>query len=109
MNMQLQGTFRALADPTRREILTLLSKRELTIAEVASQFDITRAAVKKHLVILEQGDLISVKSVGRQRLNRLEPLGLKPAQDWIGYFSQFWDERLSDLKNIIEIENNAHK
>lgn len=98
----VQGAFRALADPTRRQILKHLSERDMTIGDVAYRFDITRAAVKKHLTILEEGRLISVTARGRERVNRLEPQGLKSAVDWLGFFNRFWDQRLDDLKSAIE-------
>ena len=100
-----QAVFRALADPTRRQILIDLSTREMTIGELVEQFDMTRGAVKKHLTILEEGKLISVRSQGRSRINKLEPAGLKWASDWLDYFSAFWDNRLSDLKKAIETED----
>lgn len=102
MNGDAQGAFRALADPTRRQILMDLSARDMTIGEVVDQFDITRGAVRKHLTILEEGKLISVRREGRTRINKLEPLGLKTVSDWINYFSDFWDSRLADLKNAVE-------
>ncbi len=94
--------FRALADPTRRDILRLLATNDMTIAEVAENFDMTRAAVKKHLSILNEGDLISVQVVGRSRLNALNPDGLRRVFDWFSYFDAFWDDRLSTLKSEIE-------
>lgn len=100
----VQGAFRALADPTRRDILVFLSRQDMTIGEVADRFEITRAAVKKHLTILEQGALISVHPSGREKINRLEPLGLKTVADWLNYFNQFWDERLRSLQSAIEQE-----
>ena len=62
-----QMGFRALADPTRRNILQLLAAKDMTIADVAENFDMTRAAVKKHLTILKEGNLISVEVDGRSR------------------------------------------
>ncbi len=97
-----QGAFRALADPTRRAILMFLSQRDMTIGEVCGHFEITRAAVKKHLTILEQGELITVRARGRERVNHLEPLALKPVSDWLGYFNRYWDQRLADLHDAIE-------
>ncbi|MDH3714153.1 MAG: metalloregulator ArsR/SmtB family transcription factor [Gammaproteobacteria bacterium] len=109
MPADLQGAFRALADPTRRQILMDLSTRDMTIGEVAEQFEITRGAVKKHLTILAEGKLISVRAKGRTRINRLEPLGLKSVVDWFNYFDNFWDDRLNNLKNAIERESrNKH-
>ncbi|MEP3246059.1 MAG: metalloregulator ArsR/SmtB family transcription factor [Sneathiella sp.] len=100
----LQKTFRALADPTRRNILLHLSRQDMTIGEVASHFDVTRAAIKKHLTILEEGKLLSVRVQGRERINHLEPLKLKSVSDWTNHFSQFWDGRLQALQSVIEEE-----
>ncbi len=102
MTSQEQMGFRALADPTRRNILQLLAKRDMTIAEVADNFDMTRAAVKKHLTILSEGNLISVQTEGRSRRNALNADGLKNLFDWFSYFDAFWDSKLSTLKSEIE-------
>ncbi|MDJ0629438.1 MAG: metalloregulator ArsR/SmtB family transcription factor [Rhodobacter sp.] len=98
----LQSAFRALADPTRRGILTLLAQSEMTIGEVTEAFPMTRAAVKKHLTILEEGRLIEVEPRGRERVNRLRPGALKPVSDWITQLDAAWDDRLADLKSAIE-------
>jgi len=97
-----QMGFRALADPTRRNILQLLAQGDMTIAEVSDNFQMTRAAVKKHLTILKEGNLISVQACGRSRLNSLNTDGLKQVFDWFGYFDAFWDNRLNTLKTEIE-------
>lgn len=102
MPLDLQPAFRALADPTRRDILGLLGRRDMTIAEVCEHFDITRAAVKKHLIVLAEGDLITVQTRGRERINALNGAALKPVFDWLGWFDQFWDHRLHALKTAIE-------
>ncbi|AXI45399.1 transcriptional regulator [Sulfitobacter sp. SK012] len=94
--------FRALADPTRREILMLLAHQDMTIAQVAENFDMTRAAVKKHLTILSDGGLIETRVDGRTRVNSLQKQGVGRVRDWFGYFDQFWDDRLSSLKSAIE-------
>ena len=94
--------FRALADPTRRDILRLLASNQMTIAEVAGNFEMTRAAVKKHLSILSEGELISVEIQGRTRVNALNPDGLRRVFDWFSYFDAFWDDRLNTLKLEIE-------
>lgn len=98
----VQGAFRALSDPTRRSILLHLSRKNMTIGEVVDCFDVTRAAIKKHLTILEEGELIRVEVHGRERINRLEPQGLKLVSDWVGYFEQFWDGKLAALKQAVE-------
>ena len=97
-----QATFRALADPTRRDILVMLRGRDLSIAEVAENFDMTRAAVKKHLTVLSDGGLVTTATRGRERVNTLNPAGLAPVFDWFTYFDGFWDTRLDALRNAIE-------
>ena len=94
--------FRALADPTRRSILQLLANSDMTIAEVADNFQMTRAAVKKHLTILNEGDLINIRKHGRSRINTLNAEGLKRTLDWFGYFDAFWNDRLNALKSEVE-------
>lgn len=96
------GPFRALSDPTRREILVLLRDRDMTIAEVSDNFDMTRAAVKKHLTVLADGGLITVAPRGRERVNSINPTGLTPVLDWLSYFDVFWTDRLAALKSAIE-------
>ncbi|WP_299691075.1 metalloregulator ArsR/SmtB family transcription factor [uncultured Tateyamaria sp.] len=97
-----QSAFRALADPTRRNILALLTRQDMTIAQVSDRFDMTRAAVKKHLTVLSDGGLITVEARGRERINRLNPAGLAPVLSWFEIYDRFWDDRLSDLKTAIE-------
>lgn len=99
-----QLTFRALADPTRRNILMMLQRGDMTIAQVAENFDMTRAAVKKHLIILVDAGLITTRAVGRERFNSIVPHGLAPVTDWLMAFDTFWDEKLTDLKTAIEKE-----
>lgn len=102
MNQAEQLGFRALADPTRRSILKLLAQQDMTIAQVAENFQMTRAAVKKHLTILNQGGLINVEVSGRSRINTLNPDGIKQVFDWFSFFDAFWDDRLNTLKSTIE-------
>lgn len=102
MSHSAQPTFRALADPTRREILTLLARNDMTIGQLTGKFDMTRAAVKKHLTVLSDGGLITVQAKGRERINTINPVGMAPVLDWFSYFDVFWDDRLNALKTAIE-------
>ncbi len=106
-NEHLQGAFRALADPTRREIVLMLRDRDMTIAEVSQHFDMTRAAVKKHLIVLTEGDLITMRRKGRETFNHLEPQALKPVQDWFEHFSRFWDDKLTALQKAVAEETKS--
>ena len=97
-----QPAFKALADPTRRAILTILAEGERSIGDVADAFDMTRPAVKKHLGILEDGGLITVEAQGRERFNALNPDGFRPVLSWLEFFDRFWDDRLTDLSAALD-------
>ena len=105
MSRDLQQSFRALGDPTRRAILRQLCQEDLTITEVVDKFDISRTAVRKHLTILEAGNLITVTPRGKERITKLNPKGVKLTADWFNYFDQYWDNALGSLKNAIENDN----
>ena len=105
MTENIQQSFKALADPSRREILMHLSKQDMTIKEVSEHFDMTRAAVKKHLNILEKGNLISIRKNGRERINTLKPEGLRSVTEWMDYFNNYWDQKLNSLQ--VAIKNHS--
>lgn len=94
--------FQAIADPTRREVLRLLAKDELAISEIASHFPISRTAIAKHLHILSEANLVSGKKVGREKIYHLHPEPLKEVKQWISYYEQFWNNKLSILKHVVE-------
>ncbi len=94
--------FQAIAEPTRREVLRLLSEQDLTIAEIAEQFPISRTAIAKHLHILTEAELVQGTKQGRKKLYRLQPEPLAEIKDWIAYFDQFWLNKLSMLKYTVE-------
>ena len=102
---RLQPVFRALADPTRRRILRDLAREPASIADVASRFEISRPAVVKHLAILREGGLIAIEPKGRERINVLQPRGLKSASDWLNFFDAFWDDKLAKLKLAVEADH----
>ena len=108
LSLDLQPSFRALADPTRRAILKQLCRKELTISEVVDKFDLTRTAVRKHLTILEEGNLITLTPRGKERITELNPAGVQTVADWFDFFDQFWDSRLDLLKNAIESDRKTH-
>lgn len=103
-----QPVFRALADPTRRDILGLLSDQDMTIGAVADRFEMTRPAIKKHLAVLEKGQLITVTPRGRERINAINPEGFRAVESWLNFFDRFWDDRLSALKSAIEKKDTTN-
>jgi len=104
--MHDQAIFRAIADPTRRQVISLLAKRDMTVSDVASRFDMSRPAVAKHLGILQAADLIRTERKGREVVNRLNPEALKSAADWLDHFSPFWDDKLMKLKHAVENDDD---
>jgi len=100
-----QMVFRAIADPTRRNILTMLSTGERSLNEISAAFEMTRPAVAKHIKVLEEGGLVQIRKQGRVRLHRLQPERLKTVSDWLSFFDHFWDEKLVDLKHAVEMDD----
>jgi len=99
--------FQAVADTTRRRLLTLLaeSDKELPIAAIAERFPISRTAVNKHLHVLSEAGLVSNRKVGRETRYRLRPEPLLELQRWLSYFDRYWDNKLSALKAFVEEES----
>lgn len=94
--------FQAIADPTRREVLRLLANNELAISEITSHFPISRTAIAKHLHILSESNLVSGKKVGREKIYQLQPEPLTEVKQWLSYYEQFWNNKLSILKHVLE-------
>jgi DNA-binding transcriptional ArsR family regulator len=95
--MQLDTTFSALADPTRRAILARLALGEATVGELAAPFQISLPAVSRHLRVLEEATLIEREREGQHRLCRLRPEALKSANEWLEHYSRFWNGALDRL------------
>ncbi|KFN01241.1 ArsR family transcriptional regulator [Bacillus clarus] len=96
--------FQAIADPTRREVLRLLSDKELPISKITDHFPMSRTAVVKHLHILSEANLVSGRKVGREKLYCLQPEPLEELKQWLSYYEQFWNNKLSMLKYVVENE-----
>ncbi|SOC18002.1 ArsR family transcriptional regulator [Ureibacillus xyleni] len=94
--------FQAIADPTRRDVLYLLSLQKQSIAEISSHFDISRTAVVKHLNVLTEAGLVRGEKNGREKIYYLQPEPLQELQDWLTYFEQFWHNKVNKLKYIVE-------
>lgn len=96
--------FQAISDPTRRNILKLISDKEMPITSISDQFPISRTAISKHLYVLADAGLVQERKVGRERRFRLNPQPLMELKDWLQYFELFWENKLSALKLYIEQE-----
>lgn len=93
--------FQVIADPSRREMLHLLSKKSLTINALAENFDMSRPAVSKHIKALHSAGFISIADIGRERHCVLKQEGFAELQNWLQHFDKFWDSKLRVLEKLI--------
>jgi len=98
----LSAAFAALADPTRRAILLRLSKGETSVGELVAPFDISGPAISRHLRVLENAKLIERKVNAQWRICRLNPPGLRVANDWLQQYREFWEQSLDRLVEVLE-------
>jgi DNA-binding transcriptional ArsR family regulator len=97
----LDAVFSALADPTRREILARLAEGEASVTELAEPFEMSLAAVSKHLGVLEEAGLLTRRKAGRVRNCRLVSEPLQPALRWIVEYGVFWEEQFDSLERYL--------
>jgi DNA-binding transcriptional ArsR family regulator len=106
MRTQTLDAFQVIADPSRRQMMQLLSKDSMTINALAENFDMSRPAVSKHLKIMNNAGFISIQDIGRERYCTLKQDGFDELQDFINYFDKFWTKKLQKLQTIL---NNKSK
>lgn len=97
-----RDVFQAIADPTRREIINLLVKQRLNLNAVAEKFDITRPAISKHIKILTECGLITIKQQGRERYCEPNLTQLKEVSQWIEQYREFWNDKLDALDDFLK-------
>ena len=100
-------TFSALSDPTRRAILSMLSRGEATVNDIAAPFDMSLPAISKHLRVLEKAELISRGRDAQWRPARLNAGTLAPAADWIDGYRKFWDTSFDALDTQLTLEEKG--
>jgi DNA-binding transcriptional ArsR family regulator len=99
---QLTSTFAALADPTRRAILTRLSRGEMSVTDLAQPFKMSLPGVSKHLKVLEKAGLISRGRDAQWRPCRLNAAPLKDVADWVDHYRKFWQESFDRLDEYLK-------
>lgn len=110
MELNLDATFAALADPTRRAILARLAEGEATVTELAAPFAISQPAISKHLKVLEHAGLISTAQDAQRRPRKLEPAALEAAKAWIERYREIWEANYTRLDALLEtLQENARK
>ena len=98
---RLDAVFSALADPTRRAILTRLAEGDATVGELAAPFSVSQPAISRHLKVLEKAGLISRHRRRTARLSHLEAEPLQEAAAWLARYQAFWDERYDQLDALL--------
>ncbi len=99
---RLDLTFSSLSDPTRRDILRRVSKRELSVSEIARSYDITLAAISKPLMVLEKAQLIHKRRDGKQQFIALSPPAFKEASLYLQHYKKQWEQRLDRLEELLK-------
>ena len=97
----MDEVFQALANETRRQVVTLLREGGLPASEIAGHFDMTREGVSKHLQVLLRAGLVRVEPQGQQRVYTLEPAALQRIETWLAPFQAFWAQRLDALETEV--------
>src|SRR5690606_7195533 len=94
--------FNAIAEPQRREILTLLRTRDWPVTQLARELGITQPGASKHLRVLREVGLVRDRKAGKQRLYGLDARGLRPVHEWAGGFEQFWNQSFERLNTYVQ-------
>ena len=98
MSESANRIFKAIADPTRREIFHLLViGSALSISQISNEFEISRQGVTKHIKILEEAKMVQLKTEGREKFLFANPNALKEVKDWLSFYDKFWDNKLDAL------------
>jgi DNA-binding transcriptional ArsR family regulator len=100
----MNATLKAIAEPRRRQILTLVREGELSAGAIAAHFDVTRPAISQHLNVLKEAGLVSERRSGTRRLYRARPEGLAELKVFL---DGFWADRLEALKREAELEERS--
>lgn len=108
MNLR-RDVFQALADPTRRAILLLLTTQAMTAGAIAANFDTARPTISKHLQILTECELLRQEHVGREVHYHLEARKMKEVDDFIERFRAMWDERFDKLESVMKAYRTGKK
>lgn len=95
--MNADAVFEAVAEPTRRAVLALLSDGEHSVNDLVARFEVTQPAISHHLRILREAGLVKTRRAGRQRLYRLHGRPLREIYDWVAHYERFWDDKLVAL------------
>lgn len=104
-----RDVFQAIADPTRRAILTLIAMQAMTPNAIAEHFDSSRQAVSKHIKVLAECQLVKQEQLGREIYYHFNPKKMKTIDNWLQPFRQMWEERFDRLNDLLTNLKNKQK
>lgn len=96
-----RDVFQAIADPTRREIINLLSEEPMNLNAISDQFDISRPAISQQIKVLEECGLVKISQNGRERLCQINAASLVPAFLWIEQYRKLWEDRIDSFEDYL--------
>lgn len=102
--MNLDQIFSSLSDPTRRDILARVAQAELSVGELVQKYDVSFAAISKHLKILERAQLITKRREGNKHMVALAPHALRSADEYLEQYKQMWEQKFNKLDEILKEE-----
>lgn len=100
--------FQVIADPSRRQILLMLTEDRYNINSISDQFDMSRPAVSKHIKILQSAGFISIQIVGRDHYCVLNEEGFEEIRKWMNYFDKFWNNKLQNLEKLLNSKKSIN-
>ena len=103
-----RDVFHAIADPTRRKIIGMLSFQSLNVNDLSKRFEITRPGVAKHIKVLKECGVIEVEKRGRERFCHAKLEALAEAATWINQYRMFWNDRINHLERLLQEEDNKN-
>ena len=104
-----RDVFQAIADPTRRQIIELLASGSMNLNAVAENFEISRPAISKHIKILTECGLITIRQQGIERFCDAQFDQLREVTEWTSYYNKLWDKKLNALQNYLAKEKRVSK
>ncbi len=99
--LQLDSIFSSLADPTRRDILARVARGELSVGDLVKRYDVSFAAISKHLMVMERARLVIKRKEGRKQMVSLAPDALRSADEYLEQYRQMWQGRYDKLDALI--------
>ena len=98
-----RDVFQAIADPTRRKIIDLISRQPMNLKTLAEYFDISRPAISQQIKILNECGLVEVTREGRETFCSIQPKELKKIADWAGQYSRLWQEKIDSFETYVNL------